>query len=210
MASAATTTTPTISLRDLPSAAPHDDYDIVTRVVRDHEAFRDAMLSIESARALSPRERLAAVHDLIRLVAVHSQAEEEILYPLCRTSMVEGAHATDDDLEFHSRLRRELSAMSWSSPGDPALDAKLARAWSTLQEHMAEEETTLLPALARCVPRERRVAAGRLFAAARLASCTRPHVSAPMHPPLNVIANALTAPLDWALDMWRFGGAPPR
>lgn len=36
-----------------------------------------------------------------------------------------------------------------------------------------------------------------------------PHPAAPDKPPLNIAANMLTAPLEKAADLVRFGGAPP-
>jgi len=195
------------ALRDL-AALPHDDYDILTRVTRDHEAFKDVFITCTSP-GMAAAEKLAAVHDLVRLVSLHSQAEEMVLYPLARAFLPEGAQATDSDIEFHVRLRHELSSLSWSSAEPGALEQKLARAWATLAAHMREEEAALLPAIARCVPHERRVAAGHLFSGVKLLSCSRPHVAAPTTPPFNIGANALTAPLDWAMDMWRFGNAPP-
>ncbi len=38
----------------------------------------------------------------------------------------------------------------------------------------------------------------------------RPHPWAPNKPPLNLIANPMTAPLDGLADMWRFAGNPPQ
>jgi hemerythrin superfamily protein len=189
--------------------APLDpfDADIVACIKRDHEAFRDVQRSIDAAAFLSPNERATCVADLVRLVVRHSMAEEVVLYPLARQCV--GPDATDRELDDHKRLRAELSALSASWSGDPALDAKLARLWRTLSDHMAEEEGVLLPLLARHTTRERRVTAGRLFAAAHLAAPTRPHPLAPMGPPLNVLASALAGPLDWIADMWRFSCAPP-
>jgi hemerythrin-like domain-containing protein len=200
--------TPSVALRDLPSALPFNDYDILTRITRDHEAFRDAFLTARSP-GLDLSQRLAAVHALIRLVSVHSMAEEQVLYPLARAFLPEGNDSVTVDIAFHVQLRHDLSALSWSSASDPALEAKLLRLWATLSAHMEEEETQLLPAIARHVPHERRVLAGRLFASVKLVSCSRPHIAAPTTPPLNVLANVFTAPIDWALDMWRFGNAPP-
>lgn len=196
------------SLRDLPSSLPFDDYDISTRVARDHEVFRDLYITCVSP-GVTPAEKLAAVHDLVRAVTLHANSEEMVLYALARAFLPEGAHTTDRDIEFHARLPHELSSLTWSTAEPHVLEQKLARAWSTLSAHMEEEETILLPALVRYVPLERRVAAGRLFSSVKLLSCSRPHVAAPTMPPLNVVANALTAPLDWALDMWRFENAPP-
>jgi hypothetical protein len=179
------------------------------RIRDDHAAFKSNLLSIEATAHLGPREKLAAVFDLVRAVVQHSMAEEIVLYPLARSCLPAGQHATDVDLAFHRQLRTELSALSWSSPFDPALDAKLMRAWSTLEEHMAEEERELLPALEEALTPERLLAAGRLFGAAKMLAPTRPHVAAPMTPPLNLIASVFTAPWDWIGDLWRFGLAPP-
>lgn len=196
------------ALRDLPTALPFDDFDLNTRIMRDHEFFKDILTTCTSP-GVTPPEKLAAVHDLVRMVSLHSQAEEMVLYPLARAFLPSGMHATDQDVAYHSQLRHELSSLSWATAEPVALEQKLMRAWSTLSAHMQEEETVLLPALALFVPLERRVAAGRLFASVKLLSCSRPHVAAPTMPPLNFVANALTAPFDWALDLWRFSAAPP-
>lgn len=204
-----TTTTTGLHPGALHAAAPGHNVSLVEAVRSDHAAFRDVMLSIEATAHLGPREKLAAVFDLVRAVAQHSMAEELVLYPLARATLPAGQHATDVDLAFHRQLRSELSALSWCSPYDPALDAKLMRAWATLSEHMAEEERELLPALESAATPERLLAAGRMFGAAKMLAPTRPHVAAPMTPPLNLIASVFTAPLDWAMDLWRFGLAPP-
>lgn len=159
------------TLRD-PATLPFDDYDIVTRITRDHEAFKDTVITYTSP-GLAPSEKLAAAQTLVKMAAAHANAEEMVLYPLARTFLPDGEHATDADLEFHRRLRHELSALSWSSAEPFGLDEKLTRAWATLSRHTLEEES-LLSAIARYVPLERRIAAGRLFASVKLLACTRP------------------------------------
>lgn len=197
----------TISPHESTFLSQHQYVSLTDAIRRDHAAFRDVMRSIEAAAFLSPCERLGAVFDLVRLVTQHSMAEEVVLYPLARSVL--GPSATDIDLEFHRALRNDLSALSWCGALDPSLDDKLARCWSNLDEHMREEENDLLSKLERTTTPERLAAAGRAFAAAKMLAPTRPHVSAPMTPPLNLIASALAAPLDWLADMWRFRIAPP-
>lgn len=197
----------TLASSSPPLLADPFDADIVACIKRDHEAFRDVQRSIDAAALLSAREKQACVFDLVRLVVRHSMAEEVVLYPMARQCM--GPDATNVDLDFHKRLRYELAQLSSSWAGDPAVDAKLARMWRTLSDHMAEEEADLLPLLARHTTRARRIMAGRMFQSAKLAAPTRPHVLAPLTPPFNVVASLVAGPLDWAADMWRFSCAPP-
>ncbi|KXZ54855.1 hypothetical protein GPECTOR_4g927 [Gonium pectorale] len=51
---------------------------------------------------------------------------------------------------------------------------------------------------------------GSKFESAKAHAVTRPHPWAPNKPPLNVVANMATAPLDGLADMWRFAGNPPQ
>ncbi|KAF8069521.1 hemerythrin-like protein [Scenedesmus sp. PABB004] len=79
-----------------------------------------------------------------------------------------------------------------------------------LLHHMREEEEELLPRFAAAgQTSEHLMQLGRLWEASKLHAPSRPHPWAPNTPPLNIVANASVAPLDFLRDLVRFEAAPP-
>ncbi|GIL82772.1 hypothetical protein Vretifemale_11708 [Volvox reticuliferus] len=152
---------------------------------------------------------------LIRAIAMHSAAEEEVMYPEIRKRL--GSEAADHLLgdDGHQAIKKllfEANYMSVEKNGEAAYTAKLSEAMKVLYHHIEDEETRTWPHFESLpgVDADLLSHLGRKFDAAKHHAVTRPHPWAPNKPPLNVLANTMTAPLDGALDMWRFGGNPPR
>ncbi|EFJ48598.1 hypothetical protein VOLCADRAFT_90733 [Volvox carteri f. nagariensis] len=162
---------------------------------------------------------------LIREIAMHSSAEEEVMYPEVSWGLAVcwqirkrlGDEAADHLLghDGHQKMKDllyEANNMTIEKNGETAYTAKLDEAMKVLYHHVAEEETQVWPRFESLpgVDADLLSHLGKKFESAKSHAVTRPHPWAPNKPPLNVIANTMTAPLDGLADMWRFAGNPPR
>ncbi|NUP65917.1 MAG: hemerythrin domain-containing protein, partial [Nonomuraea sp.] len=57
------------------------DNDVVDLLVRQHEEIRSLFTEVENA---APEDKAEAFRRLVRLLAVHETAEEEIVHPYAR------------------------------------------------------------------------------------------------------------------------------
>eukprot|EP00775_Hariotina_reticulata_P010866 gene10866-11020_t len=146
---------------------------------------------------------------IIREVAIHSAKEEQVVYPALRSAL--GDLAPDHLLGEHQHLKESLADLSRTPITDPNFDGKLQDIMEILVQHMKEEEEELLPRFAATegVTEEYLLQLSRAWEAFKIISPSRPHPWAPNQPPLNIVANMTAAPLDFALDLVRFKGAPP-
>ena len=149
------------------------------------------------------RTKTALARELVRALSVHAAIEEELLYPALREAGVEADVL--EALEEHHAVKLMLSELDAIGPRAPRFDAKVAVLAENVRRHVAEEEQTLLPRLQRALDVRQRAELGASLEAARVASPTRPHPTAPDEPPGIFVAGAAAAIYDRARDAAREG-----
>lgn len=103
---------------------------------------------------LSPQTKEALVGTVSLALEIHAQLEEEIFYPALRA-------ATHNDTVLaksvpeHDEMRRLIAELRDMSPEDAAYDETFMALMREVIHHVADEETTLLPAAEQLLPPER-------------------------------------------------------
>lgn len=121
----------------------------VTSMIRmDHS---HVMLAFHRYRSELPPERKAAlVRHICLALQIHAQLEEEIFYPALR-AVLSGDEVLNKSEPEHDQMRAltgELQALVNQSSGfdERSLDEKFFELMRLVMHHVADEETTLLPA----------------------------------------------------------------
>ena len=85
--------------------------------------------------------------------------------------------------------------------GDERYEAKVTVLMESVRHHVKEEERDLFPKVRKAMSRSELEDLGARLTAAKRAAPTRPHPRSPDTPPGNIVAAALTAPLDAAANI---------
>jgi hypothetical protein len=105
--------------------------------------------------ASPPGKKRALIRNACLALEVHAQLEEEIFYPALRTVM-SGDQVLDKSEPEHNDMRRLIAELRASTVGEtaehPANDQKFFELMRLVIHHVADEETTLLPAAERLLP----------------------------------------------------------
>ncbi|KAI9142058.1 HHE domain-containing protein [Paraphysoderma sedebokerense] len=171
-------------------------------IVNDHNSFRD-LFSRYRSHTGSLEERQMIVNEIIREVAIHSVAEEVILYPAFESANLDGNVVADHLRKEHQIVKEDLYKLDSMKVGDPGYDEHLQKIMNELEHHMKEEEEQDLRELRARVGEDELIRLGQKFDGTKKIVPTRPHPSAPDRPPLETLAGILTAPIDKMRDMAR-------
>lgn len=148
------------------------NHDIVTIVLRDHEALA-ALL--ESLTCVGPTQRKDLFWTLSNELVRHEVAEEIALYPAVRHCGDAGAQAADVGMGQQLRMERLLADLEQSYPSDSEFPDALAALTDAVNLHATFEEGEVLPLLVQNMTDVERFAAGDHYAQAKKRAPTHPH-----------------------------------
>jgi hemerythrin superfamily protein len=146
--------------------------DVVDLLLAQHSLIRDLFDEVEKASA---EERPEAFQRLVRLLAVHETAEEEIVHPYSRLKIDGGKEVVDDRLAEENAAKQLLTDMDKAGAGDPRFLENLAVLRAAVTAHARSEERYEFTQLrAQTSEAERRTMAVGVKAAEAMAP-THPH-----------------------------------
>ncbi|GAA3139079.1 hemerythrin domain-containing protein [Planomonospora alba] len=149
-----------------------EENDVVDLLIRQHSMIRDLFDEVEKASA---SEREEAFQRLVRMLAVHETAEEEIVHPYARRKLEGGDAVVDDRLAEEHEAKKLLMAMDKAGVEDSRFMTNLAVLRASVMAHArSEERYEFMQLRARTSPTERRAMAAGLKAAEAMAP-THPH-----------------------------------
>ncbi|MGV9210946.1 hemerythrin domain-containing protein [Micromonospora sp. RB23] len=174
------------------------DQDVVDILVADHREVETLFVELETRQG-TPEYRRQLADVVIAELVRHAVAEEAYVYPTARKALPDGDQIADHEIVEHADAERTMKDLEAVDPSDPRFDELLAHLTSTIRHHVKDEENDLFPRLRAATAREEMVElAGKVTAFKKIAP-TRPHPSAPDHPP----ANKLLAPGTGMIDRMR-------
>jgi hemerythrin superfamily protein len=88
-------------------------------------------------------EKISLLGELAEALTIHAALEEQYFYPFARQQGVGGL--IDESFKDHSEVKQLLSEILRIKQTDPRLDELCTRLERMVTEHVAQEETTLLP-----------------------------------------------------------------
>ncbi|MFC0864472.1 hemerythrin domain-containing protein [Sphaerimonospora cavernae] len=171
--------------------------DVVDLLIHQHSMIRD--MFDEAAKA--PEDgRAEAFRRLVRMLAVHETAEEEIVHPYARRKLDGGDAVVADRLAEEREAKRLLVVMDRNGPRHPDFLANLDMLRVAVLAHARAEERYEFPRLrARTSAMERRAMALGVRAAEAMAPTRpRPGVESAMR---NLLLGPPAAIMDRARDL---------
>ncbi|WP_049572806.1 hemerythrin domain-containing protein [Nonomuraea sp. SBT364] len=128
--------------------------DVITLITADHRRVEALLSRLGAERG----ERRATVAELHALLTAHARAEEDRVYP-----GIDAHHG----LEEHKEAEILLDALRRAEAGSAEFEETLELLAGTVVRHIRDEETTMLPLLARTAGDKRLKRLGAAFAERR-------------------------------------------
>ncbi|MGK5631289.1 hemerythrin domain-containing protein [Streptomyces sp. URMC 123] len=113
------------------------DDDVVALLMRQHGDIRNLFDEVELATGDARRD---AFRRLVRLLAVHETAEEEVVHPFARRRVPGGDEVVDDRLAEERAAKETLAALDGMATDDPDFLPRLRKLRADVQEHARAEE----------------------------------------------------------------------
>jgi hemerythrin superfamily protein len=111
--------------------------DVVELLLGQHMRIRDLFAEVEAAMGAARRE---AFESLVRLLAVHETAEEQVVHPLARRVIEGGAAIVDDRLEEENQAKQVLSELESMGPDHEDFPELLGQLRDAVLLHAHREE----------------------------------------------------------------------
>ena len=176
------------------------DQDVVELLLDQHDQIRSLFSQVPTAQGTAKRELF---EELVRLLAVHESAEEEVVHPAARRKMESGDQVIDSRLHEENEAKHALAELYDMGVDNPQFDSKFAELSNAVSQHAMHEETEEFPYLRQNLPAEQlRRMAGAVRAAESMAP-TRPHPRAGESMAANLIAGPPLAMFDRMRDAVR-------
>lgn len=151
-------------------ARDHDE-DIVDFLHRQHEEIRKLFQELETAK---DDQRKDLFRSLVRLLAVHETAEEEVVHPEVR-HIRGGEHVVEARIGEEHRAKELLSTLDSMGPDADGFDTLLIQLRDDVLAHAEHEEHEEFPLLRKERSPERLRAMAATARVAETIAPTRPH-----------------------------------
>jgi hypothetical protein len=169
-------------------------------IKQDHRTVKGLFRKFERATGA---EQQKIGQEIIEELSIHATLEEQLLYPALR----ERDPRTDDKvleaLEEHHLAKMTLAELDKMKVDDERYEAKMMVLRESVEHHIEEEESELLPKLERLLDPEILDAMGQEMLAMKDAVPNYPHPMAPDTPPGNLVGGVLAKLLDAGKDVVR-------
>jgi hemerythrin superfamily protein len=172
--------------------------DVIDLLVAQHNEIKALFAQVRAAQGEAKRQ---AFQDLVRLLAVHESAEEQVVHPAARADA--GDAVVDARLHEEDRAKHALSELYDLGVDAADFDARFAAFELEVLTHATHEEQEEFPELRRNTDTDKlRRMAGAVRAAEAL-SPTRPHPAAGESPVGNMLLGPPVAVFDKVRDAVR-------
>jgi len=172
--------------------------DLVSVIRADHEQIRALFVEVEVA--VGGQARREAFERLVRKLAVHEVAEEEVVRPTVRAAGADDV--ADRRNREESRAKTALSQLEALGPDSPQFTVTLEAFKAEVLAHAQREEQEEHPILQSESEQRRRVLAD-VFRAAEAVAPTHPHPRGPESAVGNLVVGPAVAVVDRIRDAVR-------
>ncbi|MBD0841639.1 MULTISPECIES: hemerythrin domain-containing protein [unclassified Streptomyces] len=146
--------------------------DVVELLKGQHTRIRELL---DEVAATKGDERKRSFHELVRLLAVHETAEEEVVHPFARRNIDGGELVVKDRIEEEEKAKRVLSELDDMDPDSPEFLDKFAGLRKDVLAHAEAEEKYEFAHFSRVADRGKLENLARAVQAAEALAPTRPH-----------------------------------
>ncbi len=178
------------------SAQQSNGQDVVEFLLGQH---REVERLFGELRQASGEGRRHAFEHLVRLLAVHETAEEEVVYPALRQAADDGDAVADARTSEESEAKDALSELEKIGPDGAEFPAKLQAFEQLVLTHARNEEREVFPRLRQSQDPERLEQMAKAVEAAEAVAPTHPHP----HGPESALGNLVVGPFVAVVDRVR-------
>ncbi|MEV0322693.1 hemerythrin domain-containing protein [Streptomyces sp. NPDC050658] len=150
----------------------NENTDVVELLKAQHTRIRALLDEVAAAKG---DERKQSFQELVRLLAVHETAEEEVVHPFARRSINGGELVVKDRVEEEEHAKRALSQLDGMDPDSPEFLDLFAALRQDVLAHADAEERHEFAHFARVADRSKLENLARAVKAAEALAPTRPH-----------------------------------
>ena len=154
------------------SGAIGGEDDVVALLMRQHGDIRNLFDEVERATG---EQRRDAFRRLVRLLAVHETAEEEVVHPVARRSFDGGEGGVEERLREEKQAKEKLSRLDGMDTGDPGFLPLLMELRTEVMAHARAEERYEFIQLRRHTDPGQLATMAKAVRAAEAVAPTRPH-----------------------------------
>jgi hemerythrin superfamily protein len=174
--------------------------DVVELLVDQHNQIRQMFGEMENAQGDRKRELF---EDLVRLLAIHETAEEEVVHPVSRRVIENGEKVVNERLHEEEQAKHMLAELYDLGPDKPEFDIRFQALKNSVTAHAEREERDEFSRLREKVDADKlkRMADG--VRAAERTAPTRPHPRTPESAVGNIIVGPPLAVFDRVRDAMR-------
>ncbi|MEV6279549.1 hemerythrin domain-containing protein [Nocardia sp. NPDC051832] len=177
------------------------DHDVVELLLHQHTEIKELIAQVEGATGA---EKRPPFEDLVRLLAIHEAAEEEVVHPTSRRAHVSDS-VVDSRLEEEEEAKHVLAELYDLGVQHPDFDAKFHAFAEAVIEHSQLEEKEEFGQLLQETTKEERAGLATAVKVAEAVAPTRPHPGAgesalanlAAGPPLALFDRVRDAVRDW-------------
>jgi hemerythrin superfamily protein len=174
--------------------------DVVDLLMTQHNEIKSLFSRLAAAQGTEKRELF---EDLVRLLAVHESAEEEVVHPAARRSINNGDQVVDSRLHEEDEAKHALAELYKLGTDNPEFDGKLAMFRDAVLAHANREENDEFKYLRENIPAERLERMAGAVKAAEAMAPTRPHPRSGESAAANMLAGPPMAVFDRLRDAVR-------
>jgi hemerythrin superfamily protein len=173
----------------------------VKLIKQDHRTVKALFRKFENASRRSEKQKIG--QEIIEELSVHAAIEEQLLYPALRARDKRLEQAALNALEEHHAVKMVLLELDKMKVDDERYDAKMHVVQESVEMHIEEEESELLPRLDNLFETEELQAMADAIVAMKKMAPNHPHPAAPDTPPGNMLASMLAKLSDTSKDVIR-------
>ncbi|MFD8565550.1 hemerythrin domain-containing protein [Streptomyces sp. NPDC059639] len=146
--------------------------DVTALLKAQHERIRELFAEVVNTKG---DERKSHYHDLVRLLAVHETAEEEVVHPFARRNIEGGEGIVKARIEEEEKAKRVLAELEDMDPDSDRFLDKIAALREDVLAHAEAEEREEFAHFDKAADQGKLKNLGRAVKAAEALAPTRPH-----------------------------------
>jgi hemerythrin superfamily protein len=176
--------------------------DVVALLKAQHEQVRQLFSDVSGSTGESRRD---AFECLVRLLAVHETAEEEVVYPAVKRSVDGGDAIVQARLQEEDSAKQMLSDLEKIGPEGERFQTQLAALQQAVLTHAEHEEQEVFPQLRAALDAETLSKMASSLETAEKMAPTHPHPHGPESAAGNIMVGPFVAVVDRVRDALRSG-----
>jgi len=170
--------------------------DAITLLRDDHKTVEALFKRFEKAGDRALVEKRQIVDRIIEELSIHTAIEEQVFYPVARTTVPGSESIALESLEEHHVVKWLLTELTDLDPSHERFQAKVTVLIENVRHHVEEEETEFFPKVRASLSRSQLADIGATMVEAKKSAPHHPHPRLPDAGPAGSVAGAIAGIVD--------------